>query len=416
MDRVPQEILLNACNDYYSNNDIEEAKNVLYCHAKTNRRSIKRKGCNKGKMNLADIFKVMLEVKLPISVRFVALDLSNLPPLSLDNVDTMKLFQQIESLKSTMKQICDNQTEMATIVEKSLCQKLIGKQMEGTKSTQSQTSVVSSADRPLFSAVVAGSTSVQKVILPAESSHTPVTEEMAYHSEVQAVQPKPLVENQTYTSESLETKRKSIPSADTSLCVASSTPASPLNSTTRYGVPSSDQASDADYITLSEWINSDDESNITVHGFNTKPVPHRVKTRIYTRSKPQFAQHYAVNKCKIQARNGHRKPYHDRDLSQLGRGNYSGLKAAPKEECPRTQTGNKRCIGVFLSRFDKHTSVEQIRKHVLMETGIHIKPELLPTRYDSYCSFLIQCDNPIRSTLLNLDIWPADVLVKPFIC
>lgn len=97
----------------------------------------------------------------------------------------------------------------------------------------------------------------------------------------------------------------------------------------------------------------------------------------------------------------------------IGQGPVTDIRPSQRSTAPRKHT-NRTCIGVFITRMAASTSTQQIRQHILMETGIVTRPEKLQTKYGGYSSFLIQCQHHIRSHIINPEIWPRGSLVKPF--
>ncbi len=77
-----------------------------------------------------------------------------------------------------------------------------------------------------------------------------------------------------------------------------------------------------------------------------------------------------------------------------------------------SKSKDKTVKGVFISRIKPHTSALDIKKHVLLESGIDISVEKCKTKYDSYTSFYIPCSINLANQLLNKQLWPKGSLVK----
>ena len=56
----------------------------------------------------------------------------------------------------------------------------------------------------------------------------------------------------------------------------------------------------------------------------------------------------------------------------------------------------------------------QMESFIKRETGLYVKPEKLVTKYSTYSSFYIPCDGPARRSLLDANIWPVGVMLKPY--
>ena len=99
MDSMPADLLMKLCSDFYDDEQIDLAKQLLHDlvtemgHALP--RFIKRRGMNK-----KNIVQTLLGTdNIPI---FLAKDLSNLPPLSCTHFDISKVLSDIETLKNEM--------------------------------------------------------------------------------------------------------------------------------------------------------------------------------------------------------------------------------------------------------------------------------------------------------------------------
>lgn len=71
--------------------------------------------------------------------------------------------------------------------------------------------------------------------------------------------------------------------------------------------------------------------------------------------------------------------------------------------------------GIFLTRASSNTTPGIIGNFVKRHTGIDAKITKLKTKYDWYNSFQIECDAKDYNRLLDADLWPKGLLVKPFI-
>ena len=106
IDIIPIDVLVKLVGENFSDDDVEAAKGILGEHVDESVRTGNRRGQNKKKMNLDDIAKMLIEcdrVQLP---KFVALDLSKLPPITVDCIDVSALMrkQQLMDIEmSTMK-------------------------------------------------------------------------------------------------------------------------------------------------------------------------------------------------------------------------------------------------------------------------------------------------------------------------
>ena len=112
MDVMTQDLLVKLCTDFYGKGVIDNAKKLVY--AKCNAmnldialpRFVKRQGPKKKQSDVLDIIGLCHEVgsKLPV---FVARDLSNLPPVSVNSFDVASLMRDIEDMKLQLLGLAD---------------------------------------------------------------------------------------------------------------------------------------------------------------------------------------------------------------------------------------------------------------------------------------------------------------------
>jgi hypothetical protein len=118
IDLLPQDILVKVCSDFYDEKVIEDAKVLLFqlC-ADTNessQRCIRKQGQTKKEHNIEDICKLMNEAG-EAAPRFVALDLSRLPPVTFDNIDVCVLLRDLQNSRVEMAMITEAMKEQQEI-------------------------------------------------------------------------------------------------------------------------------------------------------------------------------------------------------------------------------------------------------------------------------------------------------------
>ena len=93
------------------------------------------------------------------------------------------------------------------------------------------------------------------------------------------------------------------------------------------------------------------------------------------------------------------------DYIVTGKGENFYLCAAQQVQCKK----NER-VGLFLSRVRPDFRCADIVRHVHHVTGLTVRCEPVPTRYDTYAS------NCIREIdrLMNANLWPRGVIVKEY--
>ena len=104
MHLLAPKMIVQLCSTTYSDAEIEAAKEQLFglCADDTTTRKIKRQGPEKGKRNLEDIIQ-LLDEKAENMPRFVALDLSKLPPITFDSIDVSSLLDEIQKMRTEIQ-------------------------------------------------------------------------------------------------------------------------------------------------------------------------------------------------------------------------------------------------------------------------------------------------------------------------
>ena len=98
--------LMKLCMDFYDEETVISAKSTLLKHVVFPENDDKRKrriGGNKKATSIKDILNVFLELTLEDVPLFVANNLHNLPPLSMDNFDMSRVIRDMEVIKLQMK-------------------------------------------------------------------------------------------------------------------------------------------------------------------------------------------------------------------------------------------------------------------------------------------------------------------------
>lgn len=92
--------VIQICTSNFSEQEIEEGKNVLYSSCGNGLKNVQRKGDDKKKKNVKNVIKLLKEIEPQLQPSFVAKDLNRLPPVSFDYVDVTRLLKDITMLKS----------------------------------------------------------------------------------------------------------------------------------------------------------------------------------------------------------------------------------------------------------------------------------------------------------------------------
>ena len=129
---MPQDMVIEVCTQFYTDENIGKAKEVLFDNVPAKIRFRQRKGAGKGKADMADICRVLLEAEVQDTPLFTAHVLANLPAMSVDCMDSLKLRSDIEDIKQQMKLITSNQKDLVSTLQ----QKCVADKSEPTRSEE----------------------------------------------------------------------------------------------------------------------------------------------------------------------------------------------------------------------------------------------------------------------------------------
>ena len=99
------DVIVKMCTDFYDTDVIAAAKDALMeCVTlpEADKRSGRRRA-NLKEVHMKDIVSILLEIKPEDVPLFLASDLNNVPPMSLNNFDMSRIITDMEVLKSQMK-------------------------------------------------------------------------------------------------------------------------------------------------------------------------------------------------------------------------------------------------------------------------------------------------------------------------
>ena len=124
IDSVPTDTLTRLVNENFSDSEVDAAKSLLCEHVEDAVKAGNKRGQHKKKHDLDDIVKMLVQCDRSILPRFVAFELSKLPPISIDCIDVSALMrkqqlQEVEicNLKSLMQEILTVTAETSKRVE-----------------------------------------------------------------------------------------------------------------------------------------------------------------------------------------------------------------------------------------------------------------------------------------------------------
>ena len=101
---MPFDMLVKIASEFYTDDEIVEAKACLYETCATDARNHSRKGPNKRISNVTDMINVIQETEPDFLPVYAACDLGRLPPLDLNSVDISGMSQELKRLKADFSQ------------------------------------------------------------------------------------------------------------------------------------------------------------------------------------------------------------------------------------------------------------------------------------------------------------------------
>ena len=101
IDSVPRDILTRLVNENFSDSEVDAAKNLLREYVEEAVKAGPKRGQNKKKHDLEDIIKMLILCDRSMLPSFVALDISKLPPISVDCIDVSSIMrkQQLQEIE-----------------------------------------------------------------------------------------------------------------------------------------------------------------------------------------------------------------------------------------------------------------------------------------------------------------------------
>jgi len=106
--------LVTVCADFYSVDEVKMAASVLYKFV--DQRPPAFKGSDKERKSTADMLKLILNPSVALP-SFVATDISRLPPVGIDHVDSTAILQELSALRSEVRAFNAIRSEMEDLKE-----------------------------------------------------------------------------------------------------------------------------------------------------------------------------------------------------------------------------------------------------------------------------------------------------------
>jgi hypothetical protein len=353
--------IVKICVDFYSDEDIEKSKKLLFDIVKPPNRYIKRRAQDKAKDNIVDICTVFYTLDVAEQPTFTAKSLRKLPPLTVHEFGVGKILCEIQALKmavSTLQETgttYNHQPKPHTSASTQTLQEYVPHMAE--VSTQAGVNL----DDVFVNPVESTPKVMRSSTIPSgnDADDTDNEEEL-------------IIVDYTLCNSRAASLSDSLYSdiSSTSLC-------------------------------FSDCENSKVITDVSPKGTSSpKPAAATWAQVCSKKSTASSMQHGKKQNSGV----------------VFGNGKSTSVRSVNPQYKVRktTYSGNRHITGVFLSRLHPHTTPRQLQLHIKHETGIDCRPEKLQTKYGGYSSFFIRALGHSRTTIMDTSLWPVGTLVKPF--
>ena len=394
-----ESVIVKMCTDFYDSDVIAAAKDDLMgCVTlpEDDKRSGRRR-VNLKEVHMKDIVSIFLEIKPEDVPVFLAGDLNNVPPMSLNNFDMSRIITDMEVLKSQMKIIQEAQ-ETALSAHVALCR-------ETRDATNQSTST------------------------PVRGGHSPVTSPIKQVVTTTPVEQRSTNDNNGSVSSDGDNDGHhvtTVDDADADIIRLAQTqgliPDHSLRTPRRQLVPRTVRQREAqlDENPLAEPTTSESTYSAAVR--RSPPPRSPIQTNhngrpYHNDRRPRDANGYGRADIRAggpgtdnRARNAQNGRGNNNSNGIItGNGEYFDLRAAQQ-----TQRKKKQRVGLFLSRVRPDFRCRDVVSHVRQVTGLTVRCEPIPTRYDTYRSYCIRASSREIDRLMDGSLWPRGVIVKEY--
>ena len=384
------DVIVKMCTDFYDVDVITAAKDDLMACVtlpEDDKRSGRRRA-NLKEVHMKDIVSILLEIKPEEVPEFLARDLNNVPPLSLNNFDMSRIILDMEKLKTQMKIIQEAQ-ETALTAHVALCRDA-NTGSTSTPARAAQPTVIS----PIQQLV---NTSHEELNTTPDGSTTndgndnsivPYPRDDAVTDEMRPAQPQEPIPEMNRPTPERQHERRDGRHHDAQRNVPP--PPEPVVTDVSYAAAARRQP----------------------------PLQYRNRTHRDNRMHHNDRRtHYADRSGQTAAGPGRAADHGPRDGRGKNNGDY--IVTGKGENfylcaAKQVQRKKKERVGLFLSRVRPDFRCADIVRHVRHVTGLTVRCEPVPTRYDTYASYCIRASSNEINRLMNGNLWPRGVFVKEY--
>ena len=356
--------LKKLCTDFYDVPEIRKAKDILLSKVtlpdgdkrKTRRRS------NLKDTIMKDIISIFLEISKADMPLFLAANLNNIPPLSMNNFDMSSLIIDIETIKSQMKMLQESQ-EASMSVHAAICQEAFNKRDHPPPVNNTPNSPIGSV----------AATPQQR-----RNRHQPSP----------APQSPPDVSTPTHTDTTDENDED---------------PEDVLRLARIQGrLPPARTPSGESIMSETSYASVVRREQLNQQRRSVADPANRVNRG--NRYNPNYNEQRTVN------------PDKSRTRPEVIGGSGLNFELKPSDYLSKRDSYKKKeqCIGLFVSRVKQFTRARDVARHVYTVTELSLKCVPLPAKFDSYTSFCVHASTKDTNTLLNPKYWPQGVIVRKY--
>ena len=369
--------LMKLCMDFYDEETVIAVKSTLLEHVIIPESDDKRKrriGANKKASSMKDILSIFLELTLEDVPLFVANNLHNLPPLSMDNFDMSRVIHDMETIKLQMK-ILQEAQETSLAAHVAICRE---------KSPE-----IDVAASPTHS------TGTPPTPLVA---HTPIGNPLTVHA----------TDDQEQRTDTPKEHRRIDDNGGDDEDIR------------RLAIIQGRLSFNSPHRPRDRRMNNDGnrDSGNNQHGGNQNSVTATGRACLNSdhhgnANRPPSMNHHANPNWVNNPRgdHGHRRQARDNNAVITGTSTNCSLSAAtPRGNNPR----QSRKDGLFTSRLSRNTRAIDVVNFIRNEANLNIRCDPIATRYDTYRSYYIHAHPRHHALLLRPGMWPRDVLVKKY--
>ena len=331
----------------------------------------KRIGPNKKTNCMKDIMNIFLELTVEDVPLFVANNLNNLPPISMDNFDMSRIIHDMEAMKIQLKTLQEVQ-ETSLAAHATLCHEA------ARAATRSPAHSTGTPPSPMTSRTPTGS--------PTRSSLEDDTTDAEHEDGFEHRR----IDDDELNDEDLMRLAR----IQGRLPYERHPPATPRwpPYTATHGHHQEDPAQQMLH------TNNDNTRNNLGHADNPLMRGNKPGQRINHRI------------TDVRSDSHHQRPPRDANPVITGTSTNCTLRAA----IPRAKLQIARRDGLFISRLSSDTRASDLMDYIRREACLNLRCDPLATRHNSYRSYYIHASPRHHALLLKPGMWPKDVIVKKF--